>query len=264
MGETWHCKEIADNIKRQIINSGVKKSLLIITVGDDPASKVYVKGKLKDCEEVGFLHRHVKLNNNSTTKDIINAINDSTEDGIIVQLPLPEHIDKQAVISSIPTEKDVDGFSISNVGSMVLGKQCLLPCTPAGVVEILDYHNVDIEGKDICVIGRSNIVGKPLTNMLINRGATVTICNSKTKNLEQKTKLADIIISAVGKANLVTPDMIKPDSILIDVGINRDSEGKICGDISPDCDKIAYARTPVPGGVGLMTRAMLLNNLRYC
>lgn len=261
MGNMWHCKEIADKIKQEILEKEESKSLLIITVGNDPASEVYVRGKLRDCDEVGYSSRHVTLDETVSTDDIINIINSSNEDGIIVQLPLPSHINKQAVIDSIPVEKDVDGFSRESLGSIVLGRDCLLPCTPAGVIEILDYHNIELEGKDICVIGRSDIVGKPLANMLINRGATVTICNSKTRSLKEKTLESDIVISAVGKRDLVTKDMIQPGSILIDVGINKDENGKLCGDISPKCDEIAYARTPVPGGVGLMTRAMLLKNL---
>ena len=235
-------------------------------VGNSQASKAYVGGKRKDCEEcgIGFYLTHFaeEVSQQEIVEEIL-ALNANSEiDGILVQLPLPQHLDKEAILGVIAPSKDVDCFCEENLGRMFLNKPGFYPCTPLGIIELMNYYQLKVEGKHCVIVGRSDVVGKPLATMLTNLGATVTICHSKTTNLCSHTQKADIIISAVGKEKFITADMIKPGAIVIDVGINRNSEGKMCGDV--DFDEVAHkasAITPVPGGVGLMTRAALLMNV---
>lgn len=242
-------------------------TLAVIQVGEDPASKIYVNSKLRFCNEVGIHSESFIFPENISEKELLDKIEDLNRDnnidGILVQLPLPSHIDTPKVIESIKLEKDVDGFKPENLGKVVLGdKSALISCTPAGILKLLKEYNIVLEGKDVVVMGRSNIVGKPMTALLINEGATVTVCNSRTKSISEKTKKADIIIVAIGKSRYLNRDMIKDGAIVIDVGINRDAvTGKICGDVDFESvkDKVSYI-TPVPGGVGPMTIAMLLSN----
>lgn len=257
-----------EKIKQQTaqwLEQGIKPCLAVILVGDDPASGVYVRGKEKDCEECGIESRLIRLPQQATQEQLLGALKEVSEDdtvhGVLVQLPLPPHIDEQAVIDAIPPEKDVDGFTPVNIGRMMIGEPCFEPCTPAGCIEMLKSTGISIEGKNAVVVGRSNIVGKPVAMLLMRENATVTICHSHTKNLKEICGQADILIAAIGKPKFITADMVKPGAVVIDVGINRDENGKLCGDVDFEavCEK-AGAITPVPGGVGLMTRAMLLTN----
>ena len=245
-------------LKRQ----GVTPCLAVVLVGDDPASAVYVRGKQKDCEECGIRSLLVRLPAEATQQQVLERLAaDGAVHGILVQLPLPRHIDEQAVIAAIPPEKDVDGFTPVNVGRMVIGEECFLPCTPAGCIEMLKSTGQPLAGKHAVVIGRSNIVGKPAAILLLRENATVTVCHSRTQGLAQLCRSADILVAAVGRVGFVTGDMVKPGATVIDVGINRNAEGKLCGDVdfAAASEKAAFI-TPVPGGVGLMTRAMLLVN----
>lgn len=265
-------KEVSAQIKQQVkeevklLNEqGIYPKLSVIIVGENPASLTYVKGKHKDCAECGIISDNIAMPETTTQEELLAEIyrlnNDESVHGILVQLPLPKHIEEYAVINAIAPEKDVDGFTAVNVGNMNIGKDCFAPCTPQGCMDMLDYAGVDLEGKDVVVIGRSNIVGKPVSVLALQRSATVTICHSKTKNIAEKTKMADVVIVAVGKAGFLTGDMLKPGAVVIDVGINRNSEGKLCGDADFDsCIDVVSCITPVPGGVGLMTRANLLKN----
>lgn len=284
--QIWNCSEIAADIKSELKEKHDKeypaRLMEIITVGNDSASESYVKGKKKDCKEIGFSYRHLQFASDATTEDILKAISFSRANGIILQLPVPKHIDVKRIVEAIGPKRDIDGFHPQNLGELMLGNYndndgndktadnkdggdaLLIPCTPAGVMEVLKYHDIDLSGKKVCIIGRSNIVGKPLDVMMINAGATVTSCNSKTKDLANITKQSDIVVSTVGKANFVTKDMIKDGAIVIDVGINRGEDGKMCGDVCEDVREVAFAVTPVPGGIGLMTRAMLMKNLYQC
>ena len=240
---------------------GVTVGLAVIIVGEDPASQTYVKGKHKDCAECGILSDNIALPESTTQEELLAVIErlnkDETVHGILVQLPVPKHIDEYAVINAIAPEKDVDGFTALNVGNMNIGKDCFIPCTPQGCVNMLEYAGIDVEGKDVVVIGRSNIVGRPVATLLTQKNATVTICHSKTKNIAEKTRMADIVIIAIGKAGFLTGDMIKEGAVVIDVGINRDEYGKLCGDISPAAQQAIVEAgseyTPVPGGVGKWT-----------
>ena len=250
---------------RAIREKGIKPCLAVIIVGNDPASRVYVNNKKKACETVGIKSLEYALPEETTTEELLALIeklnNDSSVNGILCQLPVPKHINKLAVIESISPEKDVDCFHPVNVGKLSLGRAQLVPCTPAGVIRMLDFAGVEIEGKRAVVIGRSDIVGKPMGIMLMERNATVTVCHSKTRDLPSITKQADILVCTVGKRNIVTADMVKEGAVVIDVGINRNGEGKLCGDVdfenvAPHCSKI----TPVPGGVGPMTITMLMKN----
>ncbi len=244
---------------------GVHPKLSVIIVGENPASQSYVRGKHKDCAECDILSDNIALPESTTQEellDIIDKLNkDNTVHGILVQLPLPNHIEEYAVINAIDPLKDVDGFTAVNVGNMNIGKDCFAPCTPQGCIDMLDFAGVDLCGKDVVVIGRSNIVGKPVSVLALQRSATVTICHSKTKNIAEKTRMADVIIVAVGRENFLTADMVKEGSVVIDVGINRNKEGKLCGDADFNglIGKVSKI-TPVPGGVGLMTRVNLLKN----
>lgn len=248
-------------LKEQNISVG----LAVIIVGDDPASRVYVNNKKKACEQLGIYSEEYALpadTDQEALLALIEELNGRTDiNGILCQLPLPRHLDEKAVIDAISAEKDVDAFHPVNVGRIMIGDYDFLPCTPAGVMRLLDESGVEIEGKNCVVIGRSNIVGKPMAMLLLHRNATVTICHSKTQNLSEIAANADILVAAVGRANFVTPDMVKPGAVVIDVGMNRPADGKLCGDVdfaavSPKCSYI----TPVPGGVGPMTIAMLMAN----
>lgn len=255
---------IADRVKA-LKEKGIMPKLSVIIVGEDPASQTYVKGKHKDCAECDILSDNIALPESTTQEELLAVIErlnkDETVHGILVQLPVPKHIDEYAVINAIAPEKDVDGFTALNVGNMNIGKDCFIPCTPQGCVNMLEYAGIDVEGKDVVVIGRSNIVGRPVATLLTQKSATVTICHSKTKNIAEKTRMADIVIIAIGKAGFLTGDMIKEGAVVIDVGINRDAQGKLCGDADFDsCIEKVSKITPVPGGVGLMTRVNLLKN----
>jgi methylenetetrahydrofolate dehydrogenase (NADP+) / methenyltetrahydrofolate cyclohydrolase len=253
-------KEVAE-----LNEMGVYPCLSVIIVGNDQASRVYVNNKKKACENIGIISREYALPEETTTDQLLSLIDelnsDDTVSGILCQMPVPKHIDSNAVLEHISANKDVDCFHPYNVGKLVQGNNVLLPCTPAGMVEMLDYMGVEISGKYCVIIGRSDIVGKPMAMLMLQRNATVTICHSKSKNLADITKQADILVAAVGKANFVTADMIKEGAIVLDVGINRNSDGKLCGDVNfEECEKIASMITPVPGGVGPMTITMLMRN----
>ncbi|MGL5797958.1 MAG: bifunctional methylenetetrahydrofolate dehydrogenase/methenyltetrahydrofolate cyclohydrolase FolD [Cetobacterium sp.] len=263
-------QKVRDSIKNEIIeikqSIGKVPGLAVIQAGDNLASKIYVNSKIKQCAEVGIDSKNYILPLDVTELELLNKIEelnkDDSVDGILVQLPLPSHINTPKIIEAIDISKDVDGFKPENLGKVVLGDDtALISCTPAGILRLFREYEIDLEGKDVVVIGRSNIVGKPMTALLINEGATVTVCNSKTKNLSEKTKTADVIIVAIGKAKFLTGNMVKDGAIVIDVGINRDDNNKICGDVDFDSlkDKVSHI-TPVPGGVGPMTIAMLLSN----
>ena len=249
----------------ELKSKGIHPKLSVIIVGNNPASQSYVKGKHKDCAECDILSDNIALPESTTQAELLEVIDklnkDDTVHGILVQLPLPNHIEEYAVINAIDPSKDVDGFTAVNVGNMNIGKDCFAPCTPQGCIDMLDYAGVDLCGKDVVVIGRSNIVGKPVSVLALQRSATVTICHSKTKNIAEKTKMADVVIVAVGREKFLTADMVKEGAVVIDVGINRNSEGKLCGDADFDglISKVSKI-TPVPGGVGLMTRVNLLKN----
>ena len=272
MNETYKIingKEVANHIKQQvkeeIENNNLDVTLAVVIVGNDPASKVYVNNKKKACAEVGIKSAEFTLPSNTTEDELLLLIqllnNNEDIDGILVQLPLPKHINEDKVISTIAVEKDVDGFSAENVGRLWQGTYSIASCTPAGVMELLDYYNIDITGKHCVIVGRSNIVGKPMAALMLERNATVTICHSKTHNLSDITMQADILIAAVGKSKFITSDMVKNDAIVVDVGINRNENGKLCGDVDFENvkDKTSYI-TPVPGGCGPMTIAMLMKN----
>ena len=266
-------KDLAQRIKLQLKEEtlGLKESLgkvpglAIILVGDNPASKIYVNSKIKGCSELGFESFAHFLPENTSEERVLELIGELNEDGrvngILVQLPLPKHVDEKKVIDKIALNKDVDGFKPENLGLLMLGdKDSMQPCTPAGIMELLRAYSIELVGKDVVVVGRSNIVGKPMGSLLINEGATVTTCNSKTKDLKAKTSQADMVIMAIGQAKFLTEDMVKEGAIIVDVGINR-TEAGLFGDVDYDgvSKKAAYI-TPVPGGVGPMTVAMLFAN----
>ena len=246
-------------------NHGIHPGLAVVLVGNDPASQIYVRNKQKACEEVGFRAFEYRLNENSTQEqllDLIRVLNkDDKVHGILVQLPLPKHIDEQTVILTIAPEKDVDAFHPMNVGRIMIGNYEVLPCTPAGVMELIDSTGVDLNGANCVVVGRSNIVGKPMAMLLLHRNATVTICHSRTRNLAEVCAGADILVSAVGKPHFIRADMVKDGAVVIDVGMNHDENGKLCGDVEfAEVEPKASYITPVPGGVGPMTITMLLKN----
>lgn len=254
-------KAEADELKAK----GISIGLAVVIVGDNPASRVYVNNKKKACAEVGFESFEYALPESTTEAELLELVdklnNDSRVNGILVQLPLPRQINETAVINAIRPEKDVDAFHPENVGHIMIGDYSFLPCTPAGVMELIADTGVDVCGKNCVVIGRSNIVGKPMAMLLLHKSGTVTITHSKTKNLKEICAQADILVAAVGKAKFVTPDMVKEGAVVIDVGMNRNEAGKLCGDVDFDAckDKAGYI-TPVPGGVGPMTIAMLMRN----
>ncbi|MDR0947727.1 MAG: bifunctional methylenetetrahydrofolate dehydrogenase/methenyltetrahydrofolate cyclohydrolase FolD [Ruminococcus sp.] len=245
--------------------NGRKPGLAVVIVGENPASKVYVNNKKKACAEVGFESFEYALAEETSEEELLNLVKklnaDSKVDGILVQLPLPRHISENKIINAIDPKKDVDAFHPENVGHIMIGDYSFLPCTPAGVMELIASAGVSIEGKHCVVIGRSNIVGKPMSMLLLHKNGTVTICHSRTKNLKEITKTADILIAAVGKAYFVTADMVKEGAVVIDVGMNRNAENKLCGDVDyENVKEVAGFITPVPGGVGPMTIAMLMEN----
>lgn len=259
---------VKDKIKvevNELKEKGIEVGLAVILVGDNPASKVYVANKKKACEELGITSYEYLLPADTTSEELLALVNklnnDKKVNGILCQLPLPKHLDEKEIINAIAYEKDVDAFHPVNVGKIMIGDFDFLPCTPAGVMEMLKYCDIDVSGKECVVIGRSNIVGKPMSMLLLHKNATVTVCHSRTRDLPEVTRRADVLVSAVGKANFVTADMVKEGAVVIDVGMNRNDEGKLCGDVdylnvAPLCSAI----TPVPGGVGPMTIAMLMQN----
>ena len=254
-------REEADALKAK----GISIGLAVVIVGNNPASRVYVNNKKKACAEVGFESSEYALPEETTQEELLALVdklnNDDKVNGILVQLPLPSQIDEKAVINAIRPEKDVDAFHPVNVGKIMIGDFAFLPCTPAGVMELIKSTGVDISGKECVVIGRRNIVGKPMAMLLLHKNGTVTICHSKTKNLAEVCRRADILVAAVGRANFVTADMIKEGAVVIDVGMNRLENGKLCGDVNfAECSEKAGYITPVPGGVGPMTIAMLKRN----
>jgi len=255
-------KEKVDILK----NKGLIPKLSVIMVGEDIASKIYVKNKSKACEEIGIEYEEYLLEEQTTMEELLNLINElnNREDvhGILLQSPIPKHLDINLAIKAISPEKDVDGFHPVNVGKLVLGQETFVSCTPFGVIKLLEEYNIEMAGKNVVIVGRSNIVGKPLIQCLLNKDATVTVCHSKTENIKEITKSADIVIVAIGKANFLTADMIKENAVVVDVGINRNEEGKVCGDVDfENVSKIASHITPVPGGIGPMTIAMLMHNI---
>lgn len=256
------CKQ---EVKKEAETLARRPGLAVIIVGNNPASRVYVNSKRKDCEECGFFSEEYALPEETTQEELIALIEQLNQrkeiDGILCQLPLPQGIDEEAVLMAISPEKDVDGFHPMNMGALLVGKEGFLPCTPYGIMEILKAYHIDPKGKQCVVIGRSNIVGKPMALLLLQKHGTVTICHSRTQNLAEICRTADILVAAVGKVNVVTADMVKPGAVVIDVAMNRNQAGKLCGDVDyPAVKEIASAITPVPGGVGPMTRAMLMKN----
>ena len=257
--------QVKEQVRAEIERDKIKAGLAVVIVGDDPASRVYVNNKKKACEFCGIQSYEYALPAETTQEQLIELVdtlnNDEKVNGILVQLPLPEQIDEKAVIERISPKKDVDAFHESNVGRIMIGNYSFLPCTPSGCMELIHSTGVDVAGKECVVIGRSNIVGKPMAMLLLHENDTVTICHSKTKNLSEVCARADILVAAVGKPNFVTADMVKEGAVVIDVGINRLENGKLCGDVKFDevSEKAGYI-TPVPGGVGPMTIAMLMKN----
>lgn len=264
-------KLVSAKVKEQVRNEvaalkeqGITPGLAVIIVGDDPASRVYVNNKKKACADVGFYSEEYALPAETTMEQLLGLIDELNTckdiNGILCQLPLPKHLDEKEVINRIDSSKDVDAFSPVNVGKITIGEYDFLPCTPAGVMELLAHYNISAEGKNCVVIGRSNIVGKPMALLLLHQNGTVTVCHSRTQNLADVCKNADILVAAVGKANFVTADMVKDGAVVIDVGMNR-LDGKLCGDVKFDeVSKKASYITPVPGGVGPMTIGMLMKN----
>lgn len=265
-------KEIAALTREEIKNEvaalkkdGISVGLAVIIVGDDPASRVYVNNKKKACAELGIYSEEYALPKDTDMENLLGLIDELNKradiNGILCQLPLPKHLDEKQVINAISPDKDVDAFHPANVGKIMIGDYDFLPCTPAGVMKLLEVSKIEVEGKHCVVIGRSNIVGKPMGMLLLHKNGTVTICHSRTKNLKEITLQADILVAAVGIPNFVTPDMVKEGAVVIDVGMNRPEGGKLCGDVDFDsvAEKCSYI-TPVPGGVGPMTIAMLMAN----
>ena len=255
-------KEECDELKKKNINP----KLAVIMVGDDPASKVYVRNKSKACEDVGIEYEEFILKDETTQEKLIELIkklnNDKTINGILLQSPIPKHLNINEAFKAITYMKDVDGFTPSSVGKLCIGEDTFISCTPYGVMKMFEEYNIDLTGKDVVILGRSNIVGKPLIQCCLQKNATVTVCHSKTKNLAEHTKRADVVISAIGQSKFVKEDMVKDGAVIIDVGINRGEDGKLTGDVDfENVEKKASYITPVPGGVGPMTIAMLMNNV---
>lgn len=252
----------ADELKQK----GIFPKLAVIMVGEDPSSKIYVRNKSKACEEVGIEYEEFLLNSNIEMKellDLINILNNRKDvHGILLQSPIPKHLDIDLAFGTIDPKKDVDGFNPINVGRLCLNQETFISCTPLGVLKILEEYNIEIEGKNAVIVGRSNIVGKPMAQCLLNKNATITICHSKTKNLKEITRTADILICAIGIPSFIKKDMVKENAVVIDVGINRLENGTICGDVDFDeVSEISSFISKVPGGVGPMTIAMLMNNI---
>ena len=262
-------RKIRQNLKidcEKLKENGIIPKLAVIMVGDNQASKVYVKNKSKACEEVGIEYEEFLLEEKTTQKELISLIEKLNErkdvTGILLQSPIPSHLDINEAFRTISPKKDVDGFHPVNVGKLALGQDTFVSCTPYGVIKMFEEYNIDLEGKNVVIIGRSNIVGKPLIQCCLNKNATVTVCHSKTKGLAEFTKRADIVIVAIGRAKFLKEDMVKDGVVVIDVGINRGEDGKLCGDVDfENVSKKASFITPVPGGVGPMTIAMLMNNV---
>lgn len=261
-------QQIRNDVAQRVIalqSQGVQPGLTVVLVGDDPASHVYVRNKALACEAAGFKSEVLRLDSHTSETDLLALIHRLNQDdsvhGILVQLPLPAHLNQYKVIETIAADKDVDGFHISNAGLLMTGQPLFRPCTPYGVMKMLESEQLDLRGAEAVVVGASNIVGKPMAMLLLAAGATVTLCNSKTRDLAAQTRRADVLVVATGRPGIVTGDMIKPGAVVIDVGINRGSDGKLCGDVDFDsAAAVAGAITPVPGGVGPMTIAMLLVN----
>lgn len=263
-------KKLAQKIRLELKTEAEKfkarPKLAVILVGNDPASKIYVRNKNKACEEVGINYEEHVLEETTKMEDLLQLIDrlnsDDSINGILLQAPLPKHLEINRAFEEISPIKDVDGFNPINIGKLLIGEDAFISCTPYGIIKMLEEYNIPIQGKNAVVVGRSNIVGKPLAQCLLNKNATVIICHSKTENLSNYTKNADILISAVGKANLITADMVKEGATVIDVGMNRSDNGKLCGDVDfENVKEIASYITPVPGGVGPMTITMLMNNV---
>jgi methylenetetrahydrofolate dehydrogenase (NADP+)/methenyltetrahydrofolate cyclohydrolase len=264
-----HAAQIRADIKEKVSAFKAKYNteigLAVVLIGDNSASQVYVRNKVKGCEEVGIKSYAYYLPNDTTQKQAEELVKQLVENkdihGILVQLPLPVHLDSKAVLKLIPKAKDVDGFCEENIGSLCMNEDCLVACTPNGVMKMLENEGISVKGKNAVVVGRSNIVGKPIAMLLLNADATVTVCHSKTKNLKEICSNADILVAAIGKAKFITSDMVKSGAVVIDVGMDRDENGKLCGDVDFENvkDKCSFI-TPVPGGVGPMTITMLLYN----
>ncbi len=273
MAEIMNGKVVAEKIRSEIKKDvaefedkyGISPGLAVIIVGSDPASLVYVRNKRKACDEVGIDSYEITLPATVTEQELLDRIfelnSDGNVHGILVQLPLPKHISEERVINAISPEKDVDAFHPSNVGKILIGNYSILPCTPSGVMSLLEHYGVQLSGKKCVVLGRSNIVGKPMAHLLLERNGTVTVCHSKTQDLEAEIKAADVLVVAIGKPEFVKGDMIKPGAVVIDVGINRGEDGKLLGDVEfSSAFSVASLITPVPGGVGPMTITTLLKN----
>ncbi|MGG3873995.1 bifunctional methylenetetrahydrofolate dehydrogenase/methenyltetrahydrofolate cyclohydrolase FolD [Brevibacillus laterosporus] len=260
-------KSYRERIKQEVaelVDKGIQPGLAVVLVGDDPASQTYVNGKIKACEETGIYSKSFRLESNVTQQEVVDLVKELNQDpnihGILVQLPLPKHMIEEAIIDTISPEKDVDGFHPISVGNLCIGKETFLPCTPHGVIELIKSTGISMEGKHAVVVGRSNIVGKPVSLLLLHENATVTMCHSRTKNLEEHTRQADILVVAVGIAHLIKKEHVKDGAIVIDVGMNR-LDGKLTGDVLFDeVKEVASHITPVPGGVGPMTITMLMQN----
>ncbi len=264
---------VKEEVKAEVLQLearfGRRPCLVVIIVGENPASQVYVRNKVKAAEFTGIESRQVELPASVSEEELLETIkglnDDPSVDGILVQLPLPKHIDEEKVIDAIAREKDVDGFHPGNVAGLWIGKDCIVPCTPAGVMRMIDSIGYDLNGKSAVVVGRSNIVGKPVAKLLLDRNATVTIAHSRTRDLAAVTREADVLVAAVGRPQMITGNMVKPGALVIDVGINRTDEGKLVGDVDYDSVfEVAGWITPVPGGVGPMTIAMLMKNTIHC
>ena len=258
--------ELKDEVEKLKKDENIHPKLAVIMVGSDPASQIYVRNKSKACDEIGIEFEEFLLDENTTQKELLDLIDRLNENekvnGILLQSPIPKNLDINEAFRRISPEKDVDGFNPVNVGKLTLGQKGFISCTPFGVIKMLEEYNIDIEGKNAVVLGRSNIVGKPMSQCLLNKNATVTICHSKTKNINDITKNADIIVAAIGKKEFVKGDMVKEGAVVIDVGINRGEDGKLKGDVDfEEVSKKASYITPVPGGVGPMTIAMLMTNV---
>lgn len=257
--------KILEDLKQKLLNLNEKLGLVVIQIGNDPASDVYVRQKKKMAEDLGYNFNHINLEDNVSEKEMLSIIdklnNDDMVDGILVQMPIPSALNVKRIQNAILPYKDVDGLTDINIGKLVHNEDSLVACTPMGIIDLLDYYNINIEGKNVVIIGRSDLVGKPLASLMINRNATVTLCHSKTINLDFYTKNADILVVAIGKPNFIKRDSVKDGAVIIDVGINRMANGMLCGDVDFDDvkDKVSYI-TPVPGGVGQMTVAELALN----
>lgn len=258
-------KQIKDELKDKVAKENLKATLAVVQVGNDPASSVYVGNKKKACEYIGIGSAAYELKEETTEEELLKLIDDlnanDSINGILVQLPVPKHINEKKIIDRISPKKDVDGFHPETVGNLCIGNDGFLSCTPAGVIELLKRSDIEIEGKECVVLGRSNIVGKPMAILLLRENGTVTVCHSKTKNLKEICKRADILVAAIGKPKMITSEYVKEGAVVIDVGIHRMEDGKLCGDVDyQDVEPHVSAITPVPGGVGPMTIAMLMNN----